>query len=154
MFISLPQACCCLVLHPESGKLWSPASEHLLDLVHCQLFKVQAQSLQQHPEHPGKLPDTDKMAFFLGNPSPHQMSFGKRLNVTSSEKPSLVVSFLGPPRLFPPSSWGLHSEVSSCAHTHSGGAMHISSTHGAEASFHPLELPHHFEHLSAQHHTF
>lgn len=70
MFISLPQACCCLVLHPESGKLWSPASEHLLDLVHCQLFKVQAQSLQQHPEHPGKLPDTDKMAFFLGNPSP------------------------------------------------------------------------------------
>lgn len=66
MFISLSQDCCCLVPHPRSGKLWSPASQHLLDLVHFQLFKIQTQGLQQHPEHPVKLPDTDKMAFFLG----------------------------------------------------------------------------------------
>jgi hypothetical protein len=74
MFISLPQACYRLVLYPGNGKLWSPASQHLLDLVHFQLFKVQTQGLQQHPEHPVKLPDTDKMAFFLGNPPPRCLS--------------------------------------------------------------------------------
>lgn len=73
MFISLSQARCCLVPHPRSGRLWSPASEHLLHLAPFQLFKVQAQGLQQHPEYPVKPPNTDKMAF-LGNPPP-QMSF-------------------------------------------------------------------------------
>lgn len=96
MSISLSQACYCLVPHPGSVKLWSPASQHLLDHIHFQLFKEQTQGLQQHPEHPVKLPDTEKVAFFLGSPP---NVFQRWLNVTSSGKHILVASFLGPPRL-------------------------------------------------------